>query len=228
MAADQYGHDFAERAVLDLLLGEGDFRIETLRIADGELQVVALGEHDQLVGLPQFERDRLFQQYVLAGAQAVASDRIVVGFRRRRDVDDRNVVVLDDVLVVERRGGGLGQRLHLGEPVRPDLADVQLVAQRRARQRLGADAAAPAGADHCSFNGFHGIPWIFLMFGVGAGPQETTAQALPATSAACKWSFRSDFAEPRTPSPRTADRPPPVPGRRSHAAGAASPARAPA
>ena len=85
MPADQHRHDLAERAVDDLLLGVGDLGVEALRIADGEFQVVALGEHDQLVGLPQFQRDRLFQHHVLAGLQAVARDRIVVGLRRGRD-----------------------------------------------------------------------------------------------------------------------------------------------
>ncbi len=168
MTAHQHGDNLAERAVGDFLLGESDLRIEPLRIADGELQVVALGRHDQLVGFPQLERDRLFQQHVLSGAQAVARDREVVRFRRGRDVDDRDVLVLDDVPIVERGGRGFGQRLHLGEAFGPDFADVQLVHQRGARQRLRTDASAPAGADHCRFNLLHDVSfncsvvfWIF-------------------------------------------------------------------
>jgi hypothetical protein len=34
---------------------------------------------------------------------------------------------------------------------------MELPAQRRARQRFGADAAAPAGADHCGFGSFHQV-----------------------------------------------------------------------
>ena len=101
------------------------------------------------------ERDRLFQHHVLAGLQAVAADRIVVGFRRGRDIDHRDVRVVDDVVVVERRRRRLVERLHLGEPVGPDFAQVQFVDQRRARQRLRPRAADPADADHRRFNRFH-------------------------------------------------------------------------
>ena len=94
----------------------------------------AFGECDQLVGFPQLERDRFFQQDVLAGAQAVARDRIMVLLRRGADIDDGDIRVLDDVLIVERRGRGLGQRLDFRQAVGPDFADVQLVDQRRARQ----------------------------------------------------------------------------------------------
>jgi len=58
------------------------------------------GDLDQFVGLEQFERDRLFQEHVLAGPEAIARDRIVVGFRRRRDVDDLDAVVVEDVAIV--------------------------------------------------------------------------------------------------------------------------------
>jgi hypothetical protein len=54
MPAHQHGDHLAERAVDDLLLGVGDFRVEALRIADGELEVIAPGELDELVRLPQF------------------------------------------------------------------------------------------------------------------------------------------------------------------------------
>src|SRR6266850_649957 len=74
------------------------------------------------------------------------------------DIDHRDVRVLDDVLVVERRGRRSGERLHLGQPVRADFADVQLVHQRGARQRLRTDAAAPAGNDYCDFNLLHALP----------------------------------------------------------------------
>ena len=157
MPADQHGHDLAERAVDDLLLGVGDLGVESLRIADGEFQVVAPGEHDQLVGLPQLQRDRLLQHHVLAGLEAVARDRIVVDLRRGRDEHHRDVVVLDDVLVVERRGRGPVARLQLGQTVRLDVADVQLVDQRRARQRFHPRAANPTHANCTDFNCLHAI-----------------------------------------------------------------------
>ena len=155
MPAHHHRHHVAERAVGDLLLGESEFGVEALRIADGEFHLVALGNLDQLVGFPQLERDRFFQQHVLAGLQAILGDRIVVGFRGGRNIDHRDVRVLDDVLVVERRRRRVRELFHLRQPVGPDFADVQFVHQRRTRQRLRSDPAAPAGADHRDFNSFH-------------------------------------------------------------------------
>ena len=155
MPAHQHRHDLAERAVLDLLLGVGDLGVEALRIADGEFQVVALGERDQLVGLPQLQRDRLLQHHVLAGLQAVARDRVVVRLRRGRDEHHRDVVVLDDVLIVERRGRGLVARLQLRQPVRLDVADVELVHQRRPREGLDPRAPDPTHADGADFHCLH-------------------------------------------------------------------------
>jgi len=162
MPAHHHGDNLAQCAVGNLLLGVGEFRIEPLRIADGEFEPSALGERDQLVGFPQLHRDRLLQEHVLAGFEAVAGDRVMVLLRRGADIDHGNVGVLDDVAVIERRAGRLGERFDLGEAIRADLANVQLVDQRRARERLGADAAAPAGADHCRFDALHaGYPFQF-------------------------------------------------------------------
>ena len=155
MPAHHHRDDLAQRAVGDLLLGVGELRVEPLRIADGEFEPAAFGERDQLVRLPQLERDRFLQQHVLAGFEAVARDRVMVLLRRGADIDHGNVRVLDDVVVVERGGRGPRQRLDLGQPVGADFADMQLVDQRRARERLRADAAAPAGADHCHFDSLH-------------------------------------------------------------------------
>jgi hypothetical protein len=118
---------------------------------------------------------------VLAGAQAVAGDRKVVLLRGGADIDHRDVGVADDVLVFECRGRRLGQRLDLGQPVRADLADVQLVDQGRARERLGTDAAAPAGADHCDFDLFHeGTPFNLKSAGTAAGAHNNHAGAAAA------------------------------------------------
>src|SRR5262245_1355712 len=101
---------------------------------------------------------------MLAALEAVARDRIVVRFRRGRDVDDRDVRVVDDVLVVQRRGRRLPELFDLGEPVRLDVAQVQLVDQRGARQRLRAQTADPANADATDFNTLHGtLPRFFFV-----------------------------------------------------------------
>src|SRR6185312_2516566 len=100
---------------------------------------------------------RLFKEYVLASFEAVPRDREMIALGRGADIDDEDVRVLDDLLIVERRGRGLGERLHFGVPLGSDLADVQPNDGRRARQRLRADAAAPAGPDHPGFDLFHDV-----------------------------------------------------------------------
>ncbi len=155
MPAHQNRHHLAERAVDDLLLGVGDLLVEALRIADGEFQVVALGDRDQLVGFPKLQRDRLLQHHVLAGAQAVARDRIVVRFRRGRDEHHRDVVVVDDVLIVERRGRGPIARLQFRQPVRLDVAEVELVHQRRPGEGLDPRSPDPTYADCTDFDLLH-------------------------------------------------------------------------
>lgn len=160
MPADHDGNHIAQRAVSDLLLGVGEFRIEALRVADGELEAPAPGQRDQLVGLPELQRYRLLQEHVLAGAQAIARDRIMILLRRGADIDDGDIRVLDDVLIIEGCCGGPRQRLDLRQAVGPDLTDVELVDQRRARQRLRPDAPAPSRADHCDFDPFHSFPLL--------------------------------------------------------------------
>src|SRR5580704_16175435 len=71
------------------------------------------------------------------------------------DIDHRDGGVPDDVLIIERGMGGARERLHLLEPIGTDLADMQLVHQSRARQRLRPDAAAPTGPDHRRFDLLH-------------------------------------------------------------------------
>ncbi len=158
VATYHHADDFSQRAVGDLLLGVGELGIESLRIADRKFEAAAPGKRDQLVRLPQLHRDRLLQQHVLAGFEAIARDRVMVLLRRGADVDHGNIGVLHDVTVIERGGCRLGQRLDLGQTVGADFADVQFVDQRRARECLGANAAAPAGADHCNFNCLHPDP----------------------------------------------------------------------
>ena len=46
-------------------------------------------------------------------------------------------------------------RLHLGKPFRLDVAQVQFIDQRGARQRLGAEAADPAHTDTTYFDCLH-------------------------------------------------------------------------
>jgi hypothetical protein len=162
MPAHHHRHRLAQRAVGDLLPGIGDLRIEALRVADGEFEIAAPGDLDQLVGLEQFERDRLFQEHMLAGLEAIARDRIVVGFRRGRDVDHADPVVVDDVAIVRCRRRRVGQRLDLGQTVGPDFTDVKLVDDRGARQRFGPYASAPASSDDRDFDLLHAFLPVFL------------------------------------------------------------------
>src|SRR5215467_1424028 len=103
---------------------------------------------------------------MLAGSEAVARDREMRLLGRGADIDHRDRRVLDDVLIIERGGRRLGERFDLGQTIGADLADMQLVDQRRARERLGADTAAPAGADDRDFNLFH-LGSLMVMEGIG-------------------------------------------------------------
>src|SRR5205823_1800052 len=84
-----------------------------------------------------------------------ARDRVMVLLRSSADIDYGDIGIVHDLAVIERGRCRLGQRLDLGQTVGADFADVQFVDQRGARKRLGANAAAPAGADHCDFDTLH-------------------------------------------------------------------------
>ncbi len=124
------------------------------------------GDRDQFVRLEQLHGDRLLQQHMFPGPQAIARDRKVRVLRRGADIDRADVCIAHDILVVERCACRIGEGLDLGQAVRADLADMELPAQRRARQRFGADAAAPAGADHCGFGSVH---WVLLSIWTAGG-----------------------------------------------------------
>ncbi len=70
VAAHQRGDGPPEGAVLQALLHVGVFRVEALRVADGELQARLAGQRHQLVGLLQLEPHRLLEEGVLAGEEA--------------------------------------------------------------------------------------------------------------------------------------------------------------
>src|SRR5258706_551342 len=65
----------------------GALGIEALRVADGELEAAFAGELDQFVGFRELERDRLLEEHVLAGGEAVARHREVRRLGRGGDVD---------------------------------------------------------------------------------------------------------------------------------------------
>ena len=117
----------------------------------------APGQRDQLVRLPELQRDRLFQKHVLAGAEAVARDRVMILLRRGADIHYGNIRILEDVLIIEGGRGRPGERLDLGQAVGPDLTNMKFVDERRARQRLRPDPTAPARADHSYFDSFHSL-----------------------------------------------------------------------
>ncbi len=155
VAADERAHRPADRAVADALAHVGVFRVEALRVADGELEVSLLRQVDQFVGLRELDGDRLFEEQVLARGEHVARDRVMRAFRRRRYVDRFYFLRLQKLLVV--RGGGFGPCFpgNLRQPLLVCFRHMQAAHQRMRRQGLRPDAAAPAGADHCHSNGFH-------------------------------------------------------------------------
>ena len=83
----------------------------------------------------------------LAGQQGVLADRIVRGLRRGGDHHHLDGGVGQDLAIVGRERRGLGQLRHLGETVRLDVADMELVDLRIVGGRYRADAPAPADPD---------------------------------------------------------------------------------
>src|SRR5207302_997064 len=75
---------------------------------DGELEVFALGQLDQLIGLGKLERDRLLEEHVLAGGEEVARHRIVRALWRCGNVDRLEVGLRNQVLVILRRQARAG------------------------------------------------------------------------------------------------------------------------
>ena len=93
------------------------------------------------------------QQHVLAGPEDDDRGRsngrgLRQGGRGWNRLDGA-IAMPDDVLVVQRGGGGADQRPHLGEPLRPDLADVQSVEPAPSAPAVSAEIyAAPSVLDH--------------------------------------------------------------------------------
>ncbi len=69
------------------------------------------------------------------------------GLRRSRDIDGFDVRVLEQLAVVGNRTLRPGRLGDIGEPLGADLGEMQALGQRMGGASLGADAAAPAGAD---------------------------------------------------------------------------------
>ena len=155
VAAHERADRPADRALGDRLLDECMLGIEALRVADRELETAAVRNCDQLVGLMQFNRDRLFEEHVLSGKQAVACHRIVRALRRSRDIDRLDFLDLEQFAVVRGSGAWAGGLRDLGQAFRTRFGDMQASHQRVTGARLGTNTAAPAGANDCDFHGFH-------------------------------------------------------------------------
>jgi hypothetical protein len=145
----------------DALLNVGLLRVEALGIADGELEVLAPRDVEQFVGLAQLHGDGLFQEHVLAGQQAVARHGVMGGLRRRGNVDRVDLLHVEKLAPLGRGLARVGGGGHLGEPSRVDLGDVEAVDQGVGGAGIGADAAAPAGADDADVDPAHGLPQDF-------------------------------------------------------------------
>ena len=147
VAAHQRAHRTAERAVLDAALDVGVLGIEALRITDREFELPPAGDGNQVVGFVQLHRDRLFEEHVLARKQALARDGVVGGLGRGRNQDGVDGGDFQQIAIVGRRRARIRLLRDFREPLGPRFRDVQLVDEGIGRARLGADAAAPAGAD---------------------------------------------------------------------------------
>ena len=146
MPADQGADGFADGAVFDGAFDVGELGIETLRIPDGEQQALGASQGNQLVGLGQFQRNRLFQKDVLSRLEAFLGDGIVRGFRRRRNHDRADVRIREQLAVVGGGRSGVGLRGDFLQPLFADFRDMQLADVGAGGTRLGADASAPANS----------------------------------------------------------------------------------
>src|SRR6266436_1269133 len=98
-----------------------------------------------------------FSRNTCLPAEEVARHRIMRALGRGGNVDRLQVGFRDQVLVILCRHAGAGLPRDLGEPLRAHLGDVQRLNQRMRGEGLGADAAAPAGSNHCHSDRFHGL-----------------------------------------------------------------------
>src|SRR5581483_2511098 len=127
---------------------------------NGELQVFGFCKGNQLVRLGKLHRDRLLEEHVLARHQALPRHGEVRVLGSGGDVDRLDLLQLQELVVVLGRALRAGFLPHLLQPRGVDVGDVQRADERMPGERLGADAAAPARADHGDFDGFH---WLTLM-----------------------------------------------------------------
>src|SRR5262249_49763296 len=161
VAADQRADRLADGAVLDRALDVGELRIEPLGVADGEEEALRSREGDELVGFGEGERDRFFQEDVLAREQALLRHRMVGGLGRGADQDRVEIARPEELAGV---GGGGGRARPGGDGFGPrpvDLGEVEISNQGGSPARLGPDRAAPAGADDADVDRLHGPsgPW---------------------------------------------------------------------
>src|SRR5262249_50926201 len=94
-------------------------------------------------------------------SSSASESSIAIGFSRKT------------CLPASRQSRAIGKCV-VSEPLRPDLGDVQRCDQRMRRADLGADPAAPAGADDRNFDRFHGFfgSWLNQMLvGVACSTQ---------------------------------------------------------
>src|SRR5436305_15092633 len=100
MAADQRSYRFAERAVRELLFRISILGIEPLRISDRELEICPARERNELIRLPQIDRDRLLEKDVLAGNERGTCHRTMDRLRRCTDVDGLHVLLFEDLAII--------------------------------------------------------------------------------------------------------------------------------
>ena len=106
----------------------------------------------------QFYRNRFLQKHMLAGQQTLAGHRVVVRLRRGRDDVGIDLVDFEKIPVICSRGLCAGGLRNLGETVRLDFCNVQILNNRMSGTGLGAYSAAPAGADDSNIDLLHGVP----------------------------------------------------------------------
>ena len=111
----------------------------------------------QLVRFRKFQRDRFFEEHVLARGEEVARHRKVHVFGGGGNVDRVDLGIPHQILVVPGSAFRVALLRDFGKPLGPVLGQVQALHQRMRGAGFRANSAAPARTNHCHCDLTHRI-----------------------------------------------------------------------
>ena len=145
--AHQSADRLADGPVTDAFFDVSVFRVEPLRIADGEFELAGAGDGNKFVRFFEFERDWFFKKHVLAGSEKIPGHRKVCRLGRRTDKNSGNLLVLQQGMIIAGGRFGADRARNLPQPLGTILGDVDASHQRIGGTGLGANTTAPTGAN---------------------------------------------------------------------------------